>query len=219
MPNLNNFPIYFETYLWDDKHKLYGYPADSYPEFSWVHSLEKRFQWLKSNCTAQGISSIYLIREMIQWGGSQNGVLQKFDDGIGDVNLQLLIKETISQINSPDQAISCALRIPGMGLTYASKLLRFLEPNKYGALDSRVRKAINDRLPGILPRIYDGNINSMVKGYEDFICYLASLAQQLEAAGINRPVCDLPLEQTVTGWRAADIEMALFRWAESNDQE
>ena len=81
MPDLNNFPNYFQTYIWEDKHKLFGYPADSYPDFEWIYSLENRFEWLRNNYIIANTAAIYLIQEMIQWGGSQNGVLQKFDDG------------------------------------------------------------------------------------------------------------------------------------------
>lgn len=217
MPNLNKFPDYFRAYVWEDKHNLYGYAADSFPDFNWIESLERRYGWLKNNCNTKHTASIYLMQEMIQWGGSQNGILQKFEDGIGEVNLQFQVAETIRNLGTPNLAIESALKIPGMGLTYASKLLRFIEPNTYGALDSRVRKAINDRIPGAVPRIFDGNTNSMVKGYASFVQYLASLKQQLQAAGINRPNCKLPSGNSSTGWRSANIEMALFYWAASNE--
>lgn len=218
VPNLNRFPDYFRAYVWEDKHNLYGYQADSFPDFNWIESLERRYGWLRTNCSTKRTASIYLMQEMIQWGGSQNGILQKFEDGIGEVNLQLQVGETIRNLGTPSLAIESALKIPGMGLTYASKLLRFIEPNTYGALDSRVRKAINDRIPDVVPRIFDGNTNSMIKGYTAFVQYLASLKQQLEAEGINRPACKLPLDNaSSTGWRSADIEMALFYWAASNE--
>jgi hypothetical protein len=150
---------------------------------------------------------------MIQWGGSQNGILQKFDDGIGEVDLRGQIEDVITNITSPKVAIELALKMPGMGLTYASKLLRFLDPNRYGALDSRLRKAFSDRLADTIPKIYDGNVNSMTNGYVKFIDYLVDLNKQLEAHNIVRPDCAFPKDGTVTGWRIADIEMALFQWA------
>ena len=217
MPDIRRFPEYFQKYSWKGKHHLYGYPPDACGDFAWIHSLETRFAWLKRNHVAEKTASIYLIREMIQWGGSQNGVLQKFDDRLGEVNLFDTIAKVIAHLNSAGKAIEAALAMPGMGLTYASKLLRFLDPEKYGALDSRVRGALEERAPEAnLPKIYDVNDRSMINGYEAFIGYLESLAQQLEAAGIVRPKCDLPMGTSATGWRAADIEMALFKWAETD---
>lgn len=219
MPDINRFPIYFKQYEWQDKHGLYGYPSDTYPAFQWINSLEVRFNWLRQNHVNQRTASIYLLREMIQWGGSQNGVLQKFDDRLGeiDVNLYATLKETISHLNTPAKAIESALKLPGMGLTYASKLLRFLDPEKYGALDSRVRGALFERVHDAnLPKIYDGNVRSMVKGYVAFLAYINTLERQLATANIQRPECGLKLGSHA-GWRVADIEMALFKWAEEKD--
>ncbi|MFO3796423.1 MAG: hypothetical protein ACK8QZ_03950 [Anaerolineales bacterium] len=217
MPNINNFPAYFQAYIWEDKHPLYGYPGDAYPEFSWISSLESRFGWLRENCVATGTASRYLMQEMIQWGGSQNGVLQKFDDGVGEVNLYQQVAAVIRNLNDPALAIASSLDIPGMGLTYASKMLRFMNPSVYGALDSRVRNALQQRAPGTIPRIFDGNRRSMVAGYVAFLAYLADLQQQLDAAVVMRPQCNLPVGLGPSQWRAADIEMALFGWAAGDE--
>lgn len=220
MPDIARFPEYFAGYEWNNKHHLYGYPADTFVNFSWITSLEQRFEWLKNNHSRLNTASIYLVREMIQWGGSQNGVLQKFDDRIGENNLYELMKDLIGALGDPDDAIKKALKMPGMGLTYSTKLLRFLDPEKYGALDSRLRKAI-ERHPGEIeieiPDITDGNVSSMVKGYCAFVNYVEWLKWQLESAGIARPACGLLKGNSAMGWRAADIEMALFRWAELAD--
>ena len=217
MPDIDRFPEYFRGYNWKDKHHLYGYPADKYREFNWINSLETRFKWLKQNNATEKTASIYLVREMIQWGGSQKGVLQKFDDRLGEVNLYDIIAKTISHLNNTGKAIESALSLPGMGLTYASKLLRFLNPEKYGALDSRIRGALEMNAPETgIPTIYDGNRNSMIKGYEAFIVYIENLKRQLEDNNIIRPECALAVGTSNTGWRAADVEMALFTWTEAN---
>ncbi len=218
MLDIKRFPDYFQEYNWKNKHHLYGYPPDCCGDFAWINSLETRFNWLKLNYATEKTASIYLIREMIQWGGSQNGVLQKFDDHLGEVNLYEMVAGIISNLNSTGKAIEAALAIPGMGLTYASKLLRFLDPEKYGALDSRVRSALA-RLASEtkMPKIYDSNANSMISGYEAFIGYIETLRRQLDVFKLNRPQCVLPMGSGATGWRASDIEMALFKWAETNE--
>lgn len=217
MPDINNFAAHFRAYEWNAKHSLYGYPEDSFPKFEWLAALEKRFDWLKINCESKNTASVYLIKEMIQWGGSQNGTLQKFEDGIGEVNIQQLMFNTISNLHDTKKAISAALNFPGMGLTYASKLLRFLDPERYGALDSRIRSAFADRAPGMLPKIYDSSNTSMVAGYVAFITHIENIKNKLNTNEIQRPQCDLPVGVGSSQWRSADIEMALFGWASSNE--
>lgn len=215
MPDIKRFPEYFENYKWSAKHSLYGYPEDSFPKFEWIAVLEQRFQWLHVNFENNDTASIYLLKEMIQWGGSQNGTLQKFEDGAERVNLRELMQTTIDNLNDPENAISAAMKFPGMGLTYASKLLRFLDPDRYGALDSRIRGALRNLEPRPLPNIYDGNVNSMIDGYVAFIGYIESIKTQLNGNGIKRPECGLGANRAQ--WRAADIEMALFVWAARNE--
>lgn len=217
MPDLKKFPDYFRVYSWNKKHKLFGYPEDRFDEFRWIHSLEDRFQWLKANCVSGDTASVYLLKEMIQWGGSQGGALQKFEDGSGEVNLHELMKNAVSSLNDPSRAITAALKLPGMGLTYASKMLRFLEPEKYGALDTRIRETLVKRAPGILPKIYDSSATSMATGYVAFTKYIDDYKSQLDAARIMRPKCKLPVGLGSSEWRAADIEMALFAWASSDE--
>lgn len=205
---LSKYPNYYQQYSWNGKHKLFGYPTDSYPYFHWINSLEKRFIWLRENSATQNTASKYLIQEMIEWGGSQNGVLQKFNDGSGEINLLQIVQEIIANLDIPQKAITSALSLPGLGLTYASKLLRFMKPEKYGALDSRIRGALFKR--NLLRKINDGNINSMINGYLEFFRLLNNLKSQLEDQQIKKPDCSL----SNTGlWRPSEIEMALFRWA------
>jgi len=210
---LTKFPDYYQQYSWNGKHKLFGYPSDSYPNFPWIASLEKRFNWLCENSAKQKTASQYLIKEMIEWGGSQNGVLQKFNDGCGEVNLYEALGHVIDSLSDPKQAITCALRMPGLGLTYASKLLRFMKPERYGALDRRIRKALARE--GKLPQISDSHHSSMISGYVKFVALLQELKAELETNGIKKPVCQL---SEGISWRASDVEMALFCWAEESSR-
>jgi hypothetical protein len=207
--DLKQFPDYFRKYKWDAKHSLYGYPPDEFSEFNWIASLEYRFDWLKNNYANKTTSSIYLLKEMIQWGGSQNGVLQKFEDGLQNCNLFQLMENTISNLSDAEKAIESALKFPGIGLTYASKLLRFLDPIKYGAIDSRIRSFLQEEIGGIS----DSNSNSMINGYVHFIEILTGIQNDLNIGGIIRPKCDLCIglkSEFREKWRLADIEMALF---------
>jgi hypothetical protein len=208
MIDYNNFPEYYQDYVWSGKHKLFGYPPDTFPEFRWIASLENRFAWVVHNYSENNSASKYLLSEMIEWGGSQNGVLQKFNDGCGEVNLYNAIQKIVNNLSAPREAISYALCLPGLGLTYASKLLRFMKPEIYGALDSKIRKALKNK--GRLPNIIDGNHNSMVSGYVLFVDLLKEMGEWLKSEGIKKPSCSLNDDET---WRASEIEMALFCWA------
>jgi hypothetical protein len=213
MIDYNKFPEYYKEYSWSGKHTLFGYPADAFPEFRWIASLEGRFAWVVANYSVNKSASRYLLQEMIEWGGSQNGVLQKFNDGSGEVNLCDVMGRVIGSLSDPRQSIAYALRLPGLGLTYASKLLRFMKPERYGALDGRIRKALTRE--GRLPQIHDGLLNSMVSGYVQFIGLLKELKDELEARGIEKPACGLSEGGT---WRASEVEMALFCWAEEKSK-
>jgi hypothetical protein len=211
--DFESFPSLFRSYRWNKKHALYGYPPDEYRDFRWIASLEQRFEWLRANHAHGADGAPHLIKEMIQWGGSQNGVLQKFEDQAGAVNIQLVLADVIGKLGEPAAALESALSLPGLGLTYASKLLRFLDPIRYGALDGRIREA--SKLPALgvaLPLIYDGNVRSMVKGYVAFLGILQGIRAQLAERGITRPACALG-DEGDGGWRAADVEMALFQLA------
>jgi hypothetical protein len=133
---------------------------------------------------------------MIQWGGSQNGVLEKFDNALGSYCLTEALTAVLDCIEKPQAAIEAALKIPGLGLTYASK---------------RIRKALTPPLP----KIFDGNTGSMVRGYCAFTDYLRERQQALEAGDIA-----LAAENGVQArWRPAEIEMALFQRASAQNGE
>ncbi|MDE2463964.1 MAG: hypothetical protein KGO02_09665, partial [Alphaproteobacteria bacterium] len=171
------------------------------------------FQWLRQNYTNTEQAGLHLIRDMLAWGGSQNGRREKFDDAFGGkaANAYTWLDQTVQNLDQPQKAIKYALDFPGIGLTYASKLLRFLDPDRYGALDTRLRKALC--AANLLDKIIDGNKASLIKGYCTYMDFLGRVQACLEARQIMRPESALARANNVTGWRVADIEMALFQWA------
>lgn len=208
--DIKHFPAYFRAYNWVNvNHQARGYPGDTYPEFPWIKSLEDRGLWLAQQAEVSKAPTDY-IREILSWGSGTNDPRMRFETGLGNVCLLELIQRVILHLNDPEKAIDAALKLPGCGLTYASKLLRFLNPNIHGSLDKRIREAMLKA--GLLKAITDGNNPSMVRGYVKFQQICLDLVGQLEAAGIARPVCNLTKGQTETGWRVGDVEMALFAW-------
>lgn len=201
--NPQDIPELYKRYRWNDRHALWGYGADEFPTFEWIGALERRF----ANTVGRADAPVFLIREMIHWGGSQNGVLEKFDLSLGTYNLSELFGRLCKNLEQPDAAIRTALEIPGMGLSYASKLLRFLRPDKYGALDGQIREHLIETSD--FPKIYDGITNNMVNGFVKFTQLLSDLKEELQRRDIARPGSASETLQ----WRNADIEMAIFQQA------
>lgn len=131
------FPGYFRAYSWANvNHKARGYPGDSFPEFPWVKSLEERGAWLSQQVEIDSAPTDYL-REILAWGAGKNDPRMRFEAGLGNVSLLALFQPVVDNLNDPAKAIEAALQIPRCGLTYASKLLRFLKPSIHASLDSR----------------------------------------------------------------------------------
>ncbi|MBM5459011.1 hypothetical protein H8F21_15695 [Pseudomonas sp. P66] len=211
--NINEFPAYFRAYKWSNaNHASRGYPGDAFPGFPWIKSLEDRGARMAGQQILAVAPTDY-IREILSWGAGKNDPSMKFEAGLGNVALIEIIRQVIAVIDDPRQAISTALQIPGFGLTYASKLLRFLRPETHASLDRRIR--VSMLKAGLLSKIHDSYASSMVDGYVEFQSFCARLCAQLEAEGIQRPGCMLELGPEPAGWRVADVEMALFAWADT----
>ena len=108
-------------------------------------------------------------------------------------------REAIEHIHSPEDALESLLCIRYVGLAYASKTLRCVCPQSYGALDIHTRRAC----AGLELNIDDGDRQSVVAGYLWFLEICSRIQGQVSATG-PRP----------GGlWFIADIEMALFQFA------
>jgi hypothetical protein len=207
---LTEFPKMFRAYRWAGRHHDFGYPPDEYDAFQWMSSLEQRFEYMRKSFLARPTGAIYLFRELILWGDRKQGVLQKFEDGIGQERLQDLIGDVISNIEDTDEAIKSALKVSGLGLTYSSKLLRFLAPERYGALDSQIHKYIveQEKVVGLPARLGKHN---WVGSYSLFVEHLVNKAAKLNAAGpkFALPTNRLPSSRNAK-WLPAHVEMAYF---------
>lgn len=186
-----------------------------------MKSLEDRFQWILKGSNSQPPNiSKYLLTEMIHWGGNVNGVSGNFDRFSHNVCLRDVVGELVKNIDEPKQAIRIAMEISGLGLHYASMLLRFLAPEKYAILDNEVQDWLRTQsqqeieptayhfyihsLP--LPIIEDGKFASMATGYVAYLEILNEIRNGLEKYQIEKPEC----QQHQEGWRVADVGMALL---------
>lgn len=204
---VEDLPKYFSSYSWGSpNHGLYGYPADAPPGFRWIRSLEERGAWMAAERRVE-VPPTEFFREIIAWGGGGN-VRARFEAELGQVNLLERFNVVLQNLDEPGRAIEAALELPGLGLTYGTKVLRFLRPDIHGSLDEQIRKHLAQS--GDLMPIHH---SSWKRGYVAFQALCTSLVAALDQRGIERPECGLARGSSRTGWRVADVEMALFAWA------
>ena len=191
----------FKSYRWDGKHYLFGYEADTHPTFAWIRSLEERFKFIRDNPDLlQDDAPVFLIREMIKWGASKKrDISPKFDDYIGTYCLADKLRKVIKSLDSVEKAIGAALDIPGLGPTYASKLLRFLKPSMYGALDGQIKDVLLDE---IKERVIQNN-GKKSDNKDQYVAFISMLTEHQEKL----------LAEKQLNLSIAEIEMALFQWA------
>lgn len=205
-PDPQDFPMLFSQYRWDSYHAAFGWLPDCLQDgFPWIVSLENRF---KGVLEQGGVPDASSVAEVVLWGGNQNNVLGRFSRGLRELgDYKPVFTQVVGNLDDPRLALESALAIPGFGLAYASKLLRFCRPSTYGALDGRIREALANNLR----RIHDGNVHSMCEGYMAFLNLIHEYQDALHLAGLSRP--GYGLRAAWHDWTAAEIEMALFSWA------
>lgn len=192
---------YFKKYSWYGKHYMYGYPADTYPNFEWIRSLEKRFSYIRENTDLLKTETpTFLIKEVIKWGSSKKrDISPKFDDYVGSYCLSDILSNLIEALDDTEKAFGIAYSIPGFGRTYASKLLRFLDPDRYGALDYQIEKAIGLNIDKKM-EILGGKASDKKDQYLAYIELLTHHKQEFNNRYQEK-------------YRVADVEMALFQWS------
>jgi hypothetical protein len=107
-------------------------------------------------------------------------------------------------------------KIGGVRIPTATAIIRFLYPDFYGIMDSRVVKNHTEpkKITSLNLRPADGYINdvkeNLTKYETQYVPFLVSEANALAAAGVK--FCDIDHDGTriYTSFRPCDIEMALF---------
>jgi hypothetical protein len=107
--------------------------------------------------------------------------------------------------------------ISGVGIPTATAFMRFLFPDDFGVMDSRVvgRHTKPAGITSLSTRRDDGYItnsgSNARKYYEEYVPFLRSEARWLNAEGVTFQDVNANGEPFTSAFRACDIEMALFQ--------
>ena len=181
LPSCDLISQKFVEYKWECYHNTFGYLADTFENgFPWIVELEKTFSVNLHNVNSYNA----LVRQLILWGGNVNDPLKRYSLGLSNNNISLdvIFKDILTNINTPKNALENAMRIPGLGHSYSTKLLRFIDPNNYGALDSRIHSKLHEY--GVLKK------TPSINNYSVFINLLKNYKNQLQRQNIVRPGYD-----------------------------
>lgn len=141
------------------------------------------------------------LSAIADWGGNTNGVKQRMRSSNTPDEVQKRTAEASLHFDKPSQAIGAILELNQWGLSYGSKTLMFMNTDEFAILDSWIRKCLRE----VLPSTRDGDRNSTIKGYSKFIEHCRDL-QRLVAVPGPGPNAE---------WRIADIQQALFQYAQT----
>lgn len=137
------------------------------------------------------------VRKVCYWGGYA-GIAGK----VLKRNPKALVAATMKRAFDLTQqgdlkgALIEMLRLNGFAVSFASKHLKFLDPDRHVVLDS----IISERLG--YPRTIDG--------YVEFVADCAAMLDAVQSAGVTRP--------DGQPFRIADVEMAIFQFLRSQEQ-
>lgn len=213
----------YRKYSWNNFHVAFGYEYDRYPDFDWISSLEKQFQEIRDSNVSQFPHKAFV--ELLAWGQPSNkrdpsgAIANLYRNFTAETNSIALIKNfqtVISEIKNPERAIRNAMNFKGIGFVFATKLLRFMEPEIYGAFDSIIcNKYFNGFNPSKLTsrETDDELFDRAWPIYGEFLELLRVHQNDLSKTG--RPASELRRGREPSGWRIADIEMAMFQLAKN----
>lgn len=156
----------------------------------------------------KSVSAAIVHWKMASQGGRAQikveNLLDKWEDWTG-----------IQLITAYQQRSSSKFRIGGVLIPTATAFMRFLYPEDFGIMDSRV--VGNYTQPNSITSLnlrHDGYINNLSqnvkKYYEEYIPLLRAEAEWLNQLGARFKDTDADGKEIMSPFRACDIEMALF---------
>ena len=134
------------------------------------------------------------VRLVCAWGGLRGDNPSKIRESIGQPGrgttwLKCVLRkgQAFSVTQEYERAIAAFDDIRGLGISFRSKLLRFLSPDDAAVLDSVIRKKLG----------YPHN----VAGYREFVTDCKAIRDRLKETTTRPDGAD---------WRTADVEMGIF---------
>lgn len=214
--------------------------ADLYKSYSWRNDAYKddngfaKIRCLENSLIGNTNLTLEDIESVIQWGDPSGtsckpvivdrSLFNEFREHLADVRL---IKRDPGNL-----AYKLARSVRYVGPTYASKVLRFVHPHQYGAIDRRLVLVFGKHnaasecyqwIPSLIVR--DSSIEAFDTyfgwhpGYTKWINILRYFAQKLNSDQELSVECPHPQRFVDAGvrcngiWTCADVEMALFAYA------
>lgn len=134
------------------------------------------------------------VRMVVGWGGDGRvgtNFMRRNATRLIEVHEEFLKCDVALKINDLEEAIKIMKGIPGLGISYASKLLKFLAPDQAVVLDSHIETGLGYK--------------RTLEGYLEFASNCRDWANVLNTKGIK---CSRSQAGT---WRVSDVEMAIFK--------
>lgn len=135
------------------------------------------------------------VRRVCRWGnydGVAGKVLQ--NNELGFVANRFREAHSALADGDPVAAIEAVTRVYGLAVSFGSKHLKFLDPDRAVVLDSIISERLGYR--------------RTAPDYADFVADCATIRDLLNQAGIPRP--------PEGAWRISDVEMAIFMEIQEN---
>jgi hypothetical protein len=156
----------------------------------------------------------FIHRVMVDWGGNQGRriigefldqnpiqvIAQIFEDAHD--RLSVIHPNIDARIYVVNDALGKLVGLNKLGVSFASKLLKFLAPNHVVVLDSLIERGLGYST-SYFSYTQNGHDINVYSGYGNFLkdCHLILI--ELQRQGI-------PCPGRPAGWRVSDVEMAIF---------
>jgi len=135
---------------------------------------------------------LYFTKEIHAWGGTYRNLNKVLDS----IKPQYFIDSWAALCQTPPQiglALTSVMRVNGLGISYASKHLRFLKPDICPILDEIIHKQLK----------YSSSPNGYLKYSRD----TKEICQMLE----NNKIVN-PMNRDNQAWYCADVDMGIFAY-------
>ena len=133
------------------------------------------------------------VEDVCKWGGYR-GIATRVNEGYPEKTNEIAtaFRDACAK-KDVREALRCVVKIKHLAVSFGSKHLRFLDPEKYVVLDSIISEKLG------YPRDEEGD------GYKAFVDDCEQILKMLKEQNVPYPCKER------TEWRIADIEMAIYR--------